>query len=86
MSAFTPTDEWQDVPDDAVLPPGCEVRTNDQTGRRQARLAPNGQANDDPDFEPDDFDFAAAYEAVQPATNGHAGDDWEKPRSRRSRN
>jgi Protein of unknown function (DUF3987) len=44
MSAFTPTADWQYVPDDAVLPPGCQIQLDLATGRKQARLMPNGQA------------------------------------------
>jgi hypothetical protein len=34
---FTPTGEWQEVPDDAVLPPGCHIRLNLQTGKKESR-------------------------------------------------
>jgi AAA domain len=49
MTAFTPTDEWQDVPDGAVLPPGCVIEMNLETGRKQARIdgppPPNGNGH-----------------------------------------
>jgi hypothetical protein len=35
---FTPTDEWQDVPDGAILPGGLHYRVDVTTGRKQARL------------------------------------------------
>jgi hypothetical protein len=41
--AFVPTSEWQDVPADAVLPPGLQVEMDVTTGRNRARLHPNGQ-------------------------------------------
>jgi AAA domain len=37
---FVPTDDWQDVPDGAVCPPGLEYNLNMTTGRRIARRAP----------------------------------------------
>ena len=44
MSApFVPTHEWQDVPDGAVLPPGCKIQVDITTGRKQARRL-NGAA------------------------------------------
>jgi hypothetical protein len=44
MSAlFTPTSECQDVPPDAVLPPGLEYELNMETGTQRARLPQNGQ-------------------------------------------
>lgn len=45
MNTFAPTTEWQDVPEDTVLPAGCQIRLNMETGRQQARLV-NG--HDDP--------------------------------------
>lgn len=37
---FTPTHEWQEVPDGAILPPGLEIKMNMATGKNQARLSP----------------------------------------------
>jgi hypothetical protein len=39
---FTPTADWQDLPEDAVLPPGCQTEVDLATGRRRARLHPEG--------------------------------------------
>jgi putative DNA primase/helicase len=44
MTGFAPTHRWRNVPADALLPPECETRINPRTGRKQARLAPNGGA------------------------------------------
>jgi hypothetical protein len=40
---FVATHEWQEVPTDAVLPPGLEIQMNQSTGKNYARLkeAPN---------------------------------------------
>lgn len=38
-STFVPTDDWRDVPDGAVLPPGCHIRVNVATRTTQARRA-----------------------------------------------
>jgi hypothetical protein len=38
MGTFTLTEHWQDVPEDAVLPPGAHVKMNLSTGRKQARM------------------------------------------------
>lgn len=38
--AFQPTAEWQPVPDEATLPPGCEIRMSMSTGKSEARLRP----------------------------------------------
>lgn len=40
MSDFIPTNEWQVVGSDDVLPPGCEIRMNMKTGVNEARLRP----------------------------------------------
>ena len=37
---FNATREWQEVPDGAVLPPGCQVEVNVATGAKKARIAP----------------------------------------------
>jgi hypothetical protein len=37
---FAPTREWQTVPDDAVLPPGLEIRMDMNGGAKLARLMP----------------------------------------------
>jgi putative DNA primase/helicase len=50
VSDFTPSSEWQDVPDDAVLPAGLEININVATGRKQARI-PNGHGASEPDFQ-----------------------------------
>ena len=42
-ATFTPTSEWRDVPEEAVLPAGCEIEMDQATGQRRARIAPNGQ-------------------------------------------
>jgi len=34
---FTPTDQWQDVPPDAVLPPGLQIEADMNTGAKRAR-------------------------------------------------
>ena len=48
MSAtFTPTHEWQDVPPDAVLPPGLEIQLDMETGTQRARMAQNGHDLDE---------------------------------------
>ena len=38
--SFVPTAEWQEVPDGAVLPPGCEIRMDMSGGPKLARLMP----------------------------------------------
>jgi hypothetical protein len=38
--SFVPTAEWQEVPDGAVLPPGCEIRMDMSGGSKSARLMP----------------------------------------------
>ena len=35
---FIPTSEWQEVPEDTILPPGLEIRMNFTTGKNEARL------------------------------------------------
>jgi hypothetical protein len=47
-STFAVGTEWIDVPDDAVLPPGCEIRINMTTRRKEARRpsGSNGSSND----------------------------------------
>jgi hypothetical protein len=39
-STFTPTHEWQEVPEGAICPPGLEFHLNLQTGKRLARIPP----------------------------------------------
>ena len=39
-AAFTPSEEWQEVPDGAALPPGCEIRMDFKSGKNYARLMP----------------------------------------------
>ena len=41
LTTFEPTDQWQPVADDAVLPPGLQVRMNLKTGSKEARLLPD---------------------------------------------
>jgi hypothetical protein len=41
MATFTPTADLQDVPDGALLPPGCDIKIDVITGRKQARFMPN---------------------------------------------
>ena len=56
-ATFQPTNKWQDVPQGAVLPSGCQVETDQKTGRIRARRAPrqpNGPAKV--------FDFQKAYD------------------------
>ena len=45
---FAPSSAWQDVPHDAVLPPGLEIRMDMATGRNQARLMPERCLADNP--------------------------------------
>lgn len=45
MSEFAPTDDWQDVPDGAALPPGCEISMDFATGRNRARWAQQPSAS-----------------------------------------
>ena len=42
-SRFTPTADWQDIPQGAILPPGLEIRMNVTTGRNEARWPPGSQ-------------------------------------------
>jgi hypothetical protein len=44
--AFTPTAEWQEVPEDAVLPPGLEIRMSMDGGPNFARLRPEPEGED----------------------------------------
>jgi hypothetical protein len=41
QATFQATREWQDVPANAILPPGLHIRMDLATGRQQARLAPD---------------------------------------------
>ena len=38
---FVPSEDWQEVPDEAVLPPGLHIRVNLETGRKEARRLPS---------------------------------------------
>ena len=38
---FAPSEDWQEVPDEAVLPPGLHIRVNLETGRKEARRLPS---------------------------------------------
>lgn len=40
LKLFVATKEWQVVPDDAVVPPGLEIRMSLATGVNEARLIP----------------------------------------------
>lgn len=40
---FVATSEWQDVPEHAVIPPGCQVEMDMATGRQRARRMPRGK-------------------------------------------
>ena len=40
MTTFSPTHEWQDVPEDAVCPPGLQYELDPNTGLRRARIPP----------------------------------------------
>jgi hypothetical protein len=75
MSAlFTPTSEWQDVPPDAVLPPGLEYELNMETGTQRARLPQNGHAPlDDLDRDYAEQEATANGGATQTATS------WPEP-------
>jgi hypothetical protein len=70
MSEFRPSYEWQDVPDDAILPPGLQIKVNLETGRKQARLMPNGNGTG---AHASDFDGAYAAPA------GTASSGWPEP-------
>jgi hypothetical protein len=50
MNAVTPTTEWQNVPEDTILPPGCQIQFDMTTGQKQARLMPNGEAELDQEY------------------------------------
>jgi Protein of unknown function (DUF3987) len=75
MSAlFTPTSECQDVPPDAVLPPGLEYELNMETGTQRARLPQNGHAPlDDLDRDYAEQEATANGGATQTATS------WPEP-------
>jgi AAA domain len=60
---FTATCEWQDVPEDAVLPPGLEIKLDLETGQKQARLADRKPANGAA-VDLDDLDRQFAEEAA----------------------
>lgn len=45
-ATFRATREWHTVPPGAVLPGGCEIRMDFDTGQTEARLATNGSALD----------------------------------------
>jgi predicted P-loop ATPase len=40
-ATFVATSEWQDVPVDAILPPGLQIEVDLTTGRKRARFAPS---------------------------------------------
>jgi hypothetical protein len=50
--AFTPSHDWQDIPPDAVLPPGLEIEMNMETGSKRARIPPDGAGPKIIDHEP----------------------------------
>lgn len=54
---FIPTNEWMRVPDDAVLPPGCEIRMDMTKGITMARLM---QSKQPPRVELKDEEIAGA--------------------------
>lgn len=58
---FDLTDDWQEIPDGAVLPGGAQVRMDIQTGRQVARRAPDRPAGES--FDPGAH-FAAARRYV----------------------
>jgi hypothetical protein len=70
MTAFTPTDEWQDVPEDAVLPPGLDIKLNLETGQKQARRAGAPRPRSEPNGHDDLADLDKAYQQEDPSTNG----------------
>ena len=37
---FVPTEQWQEVADDHLLPPGLHIRVDVTTGRKEARTLP----------------------------------------------
>lgn len=49
---FTPSAEWQAVPEGTVLPPGLEIRANLQTGLAEARVPPAAAAKPAPSAPP----------------------------------
>jgi hypothetical protein len=75
---FEPTDEWQDVPKDAVLPPGLEIKMDLESGRQQARRVPGSkpqaQAQPNPTFEEDegfdDTDYGPQYDKPEVDEDG----------------
>jgi AAA domain len=67
VATFVPTDDWQDVPEDAILPPGLEININLETGRKQARI-PNGHAA--PKVEPGQDALDDAYRQQDPDMAG----------------
>jgi Protein of unknown function (DUF3987) len=73
VSAFRPTAEWQDIPDDAVLTPGCQIRLDMETGNQQARIAPNDRESPN---EPDDFELQIQEheDQISPNSNGAGAD------------
>ena len=85
---FIPTHEWQDLPDDATLPPGCQIEVDVSTGTKRARIAPNGNGHDfeaafpeewakgDPKPEPGDAQLAA----ITPIDWANVSDDEPPPR------
>jgi hypothetical protein len=44
--AFVVTNEWQEVPKDAVLPPGCQIENNITTGAQRVRRADRSGSGD----------------------------------------
>lgn len=41
---FVPTEEWQEIPEGAILTPGLDIRTNFETGVQEARIMPEQPA------------------------------------------
>ena len=70
---FTPTADWQDLPEDAVLPPGCQTEVDLATGRRRARLHPEGVSSWEAEISTAAATLAAARAAgVRVVVNGGA--------------
>jgi AAA domain len=62
---FAPTKDWQDVPDDAILPPGLDIRVDVSTGRKQARLRDAKAAKDKLEAATEAYDPSADPEVIR---------------------
>lgn len=82
VDRFVPTDEWQEVPENAIMPPGLDIRMDVTTGKTMARKMPGAEASNAQPAEPGGLGGTAPEEPVAgevPATDTAGAERTSRP-------